>query len=68
MFAKQWRYDIVGSFALTALITPGDVVTAQIVMGLPMTLLYFLSVGLSWLVARRRPREEPGAIEEVERA
>jgi sec-independent protein translocase protein TatC len=65
---RQWRYAIVGAFALTALITPGDVVTAQIVMGLPMTLLYFLSVGLSWLVARRRPKEEPVAMEEVERA
>jgi Sec-independent protein secretion pathway component TatC len=35
-------------------ITPGDVVTAQIIMGIPMTGLYFLSVGLSWFVARRR--------------
>jgi sec-independent protein translocase protein TatC len=50
---RQWRYAIVGAFVLTALITPGDVVTAQLVMGVPMTLLYFLSVGLSWLVARR---------------
>jgi sec-independent protein translocase protein TatC len=51
---RQWRYAIVLSFLVTALITPGDVVTAQIVMGVPMTLLYFVSVGLSWLVARRR--------------
>lgn len=51
---RQWRYAIVGSFLVTALITPGDVVTAQVVMGVPMTLLYFLSVGLSWLVAKRR--------------
>lgn len=55
---RQWRYAIVGSFILTAVITPGDVVTAQIVMGLPMTLLYFVSVGLSWLVARRKPKED----------
>jgi len=51
---RQWRYAIAGSFLVTALITPGDVVTAQIVMGIPMTLLYFVSVGLSWLVARRK--------------
>lgn len=51
---RQWRYAVVGAFLVTALITPGDVVTAQIVMGVPMTLLYFLSVGLSWLVAKRR--------------
>jgi len=51
---RHWRVAIVSAFLVTALITPGDVVTAQLVMGLPMTLLYFLSVGLSWVVARRR--------------
>jgi sec-independent protein translocase protein TatC len=55
---RQWRFAIVGAFLVTALITPGDVVTAQLVMGVPMMLLYFLSVGLSFLVARRR-REPP---------
>lgn len=61
---RQWRYAIVGSFLVTAAITPGDVVTAQIVMALPMTGLYFLSVGLSWFVHRRqaknREREKEG--------
>ena len=65
MLLEQWRYAIVGAFALTAIITPGDVVTAQIVMGVPMTLLYFLSVGLSWLVVRKRSRKESD-LEEVE--
>jgi sec-independent protein translocase protein TatC len=51
---KQWRVAIVGVFIVTAVITPGDVVTAQLIMALPMTLLYFLSVALSYLVARRR--------------
>ncbi len=55
---RQWRYAIVAVFFVTAIITPGDVVTAQIVMGVPMTLLYFVSVGLSWMVARRK-REDP---------
>jgi len=64
MLLRQWRFAIVGAFAVTAIITPGDVVTAQIVMGLPMTLLYFVSVGLSWLVARRRTRRE-ASLEEV---
>lgn len=55
---RQWRYALVAVFLVTALITPGDVVTAQIVMGVPLTALYFVSVGLSWLVARRRKRDE----------
>ena len=45
-------------FFVTAMITPGDVVTAQLIMGAPMTALYFLSVGLSFTVARRRRRAE----------
>jgi len=51
---RQWRVAVVGAFLVTALITPGDVITAQVVMGLPMTVLYFLSVALAWLVARRK--------------
>lgn len=66
---RQWRYALVGAFLVTALITPGDVVTAQIIMGIPMTALYFLSVLLSYLVTRRRGRAESGEVlEEVERA
>ncbi len=61
---RQWRYAIVITFFVTALITPGDVVTAQIVMGVPMVLLYFASVGMSWVVWRRKreaaaPGREP---------
>jgi sec-independent protein translocase protein TatC len=55
---KQWRVAIVLVFFVTAIITPGDVVTAQLIMGVPMTALYFVSVGLSWLVARRRAASE----------
>jgi sec-independent protein translocase protein TatC len=62
---RQWRYAIVITFIVTALITPGDVVTAQLVMGGPMVALYFLSVGLAWLVARRRSER---AAEEMPRA
>jgi sec-independent protein translocase protein TatC len=61
---RQWRYAIVGVFLVTAIITPGDVVTAQIVMGIPMTALYFVSVGLSYLVARPRARAAEDAAED----
>lgn len=55
---KQWRVALVAIFVLTAVITPGDVVSAQLVMGGPMVLLYFLSVGLSFLVAKKRDDAE----------
>ena len=69
---RQWRYAVVGVFLVTALITPGDVVTAQLIMGVPMLGLYFLSVGLSWLVARRRDERDAGPsadiVKEADRA
>ena len=55
---KQWRYAIVIIFIVTAAITPGDVVSAQLIMGAPMVALYFLSVGLSFFVAKRKARSE----------
>ncbi len=55
---KQWRAAIVIIFVITAAVTPGDVVSAQIVMGLPMALLYFVSVGLSFLVAKKRREDD----------
>jgi sec-independent protein translocase protein TatC len=55
---RQWRFAIVAAFLATALITPGDVFTAQVVMSVPVVILYFVSVMLSWLVARRRRAQE----------
>jgi len=34
------------------------VVSAQVVMGIPMVVLYFLSVMLSFLVARKREQKD----------
>jgi sec-independent protein translocase protein TatC len=55
---KQWRVAIVVIFIVTAAITPGDVVSAQLVMGAPMAALYFLSVGLSFFVAKKKAAAE----------
>jgi sec-independent protein translocase protein TatC len=55
---KQWRVAIVVIFVVTAAITPGDIVSAQVVMGAPMVALYFLSVGLSFFVAKRKAKAE----------
>ena len=56
--AQQWRLAIVATLVVSALITPGDVVTAQIVLGLPLVLLYILSIGVAFLVERLR-KEAP---------
>ncbi|MEO5989047.1 MAG: twin-arginine translocase subunit TatC [Candidatus Eisenbacteria bacterium] len=61
---KQWRIAMVAVFVVTAAITPGDVLTAQLVMGLPMMVLYFTSVGLSALVQRQRARAQAKELSE----
>jgi sec-independent protein translocase protein TatC len=66
---RQWRIALVAVFFATAIITPGDVATAQVIMGVPMTGLYFVSVGLSAIVARRRrAAEHSESVEGSERA
>ena len=49
---------IVATLVVSALITPGDVVTAQIVLGLPLIVLYLLSVVVAFIVERARMRRE----------
>jgi sec-independent protein translocase protein TatC len=63
---KQWRVAIVIIFVVTAAITPGDVVSAQLVMGLPMVLLYFISVGLSFFVAKKKAESEALVVSELD--
>lgn len=60
---RQWRVAIVAMLVVSALITPGDVVTAQIVLGIPLLLLYVLSIGVAWLVERLRQDDEPAGEE-----
>ena len=54
----SWRYALLVIAVFAAVITPsGDPVTMML-LGLPMTLLYFLAILLGWLVVRRRPADE----------
>jgi sec-independent protein translocase protein TatC len=51
---RQWRLAIVGAVVVSALITPGDVVIAQLILGIPLILLYALSVIVAWMIERSR--------------
>jgi sec-independent protein translocase protein TatC len=58
------RYAIAGMAVVAALITPGDAITATLVLMGPLMLLYELSIGLARLVERSRERAAeavPGA-------
>ncbi len=50
----RWRYAVLVIFIAAALATPGDGPT-QLVVGIPITGLYFVSIGLAKLVEKRRP-------------
>jgi sec-independent protein translocase protein TatC len=52
---SQWRYGVIVIFVIAAWLTPPDVVS-QILMGGPLVLLYLLSIGASFLFARKRRR------------
>ncbi len=59
--AQQWRLAVVIIAVLAAAITPTvDPINMSLVMG-PLTLLYFVSIGLSYIAAagRRQPEPDP---------
>ena len=48
-----WRYAIVGAFAISAIATPTPDPVTQSLVAAPMIVLYFIGIGLAWLVRRR---------------
>jgi sec-independent protein translocase protein TatC len=52
---KFFRYFIVIAFVLAAVITPPDV-TSQILLAVPLILLYLVSIGIAWLVGRAKKK------------
>jgi sec-independent protein translocase protein TatC len=49
------RYAVVAVFVLAAILTPPDVAT-QLLMAVPLLLLYGLSVGVAWTFGKPRPK------------
>lgn len=54
--ARAWRHAIFFIALGSAIITPGDG-PSMLVLALPLILLYFVSVGVSWLLWRARGRK-----------
>ena len=51
------RYAIVGAFAIAAVLTPPDV-GSQLLLAVPLCLLYELTLIATWFTQRRRKREK----------
>ncbi len=52
-----WRYAVVAAFAISAVLTPPDVVS-QLLLAVPLIALYFLSLVGIWFTRRRKAKLE----------
>jgi len=60
---RTWRYATVVIFIVAAVLTPGPDVASQLLMATPLLVLYWLSIGVAWLVARPAPAAVPAGSE-----
>ena len=56
--ARQWRWGLVGSIVLAAVITPTPDPINCAIVALPICLLYLLSIVAAWIA---RPGRQPAA-------
>jgi sec-independent protein translocase protein TatC len=54
---RHFRYALIVIFALGAILTPPDVVS-QILLALPLTALYGVSIGVAYFARRKDSDEE----------
>lgn len=50
---RQFRYAVLVIFILAAILTPGPDVASQILLAVPLLVLYFLSIGIAYVWRRR---------------
>ncbi len=51
------RYMVVGAFGLAAILTPPDVIS-QLMLGVPLILLYEVSLAIMWFTERKKAKAE----------
>jgi len=52
--ANKWKIAVIGIFVTAAIITPTPDPINQTIVAAPLLILYGLSIGLAWLVRRRK--------------
>lgn len=57
-----FRYFIVVAFVISAILTPPDPLS-QLMLAVPLCILYGISIGIAYIFSRRKPKEEPPAAE-----
>ncbi len=64
--SKFRRHAVIGSYVAAAIITPGDLFVTSVALMVPLYLLYELSIGLSYIVYRKRQKQR--ALDEADEA
>jgi sec-independent protein translocase protein TatC len=59
---KGWRYAIMGCFVIAAVITPSGDPFSMLALALPMSVFFFLSVLIGWLVQRSKRKRDAAAV------
>jgi len=59
IMVKSWRPAIFLIFLFAAIMTPSPDAWSMVALALPMIILYFLAVGVSFLLDRRKARRDP---------
>jgi sec-independent protein translocase protein TatC len=62
---KHWRAAVIGSFVLGAFLTPADPMT-QMLLAVPLTILYFISVGVAFFFAKKREEKNEEVMKQLE--
>jgi sec-independent protein translocase protein TatC len=58
---KFSRWAVIGAFALGAVVTPGPEISSQVAVSGALVALYFLSIGVAFIVAPKRKDADGGA-------
>jgi sec-independent protein translocase protein TatC len=58
---KFSRWAIVAAFALGAVVTPGPEISSQFAVSIALIALYFLSVGVAFIVGKKKPADAENA-------
>jgi sec-independent protein translocase protein TatC len=62
MLLRGWKWAVLGSFIVSAVITPTPDAVTQTTLAAPMIGLYFLGVLVAWAFGRQRRTEETSAL------
>ena len=57
---RFWKISVIGTFVVAALLTPPEPVS-QLMMAVPMVALFFISVGVSYVITRRHEKAAAAA-------